>query len=407
MENQIQTFVIISSIVFAVFLLTALYLFVKLILNSAKLKKSEDELKGYNEGLTEMVKMRTIELEESQQNFQSLYEQHLDILDRSPAGIIRLDERLNIVYINTEMKNIIESSGSNVPFAGDSIKSIKLLENSIAKTFFHNLLNGHHFNTDPIAFTSQGDLNYIILKGVPSITDGIFTGAVVLVSDITRMKKAEAEINRNLQEKNTLLKEVHHRVKNNMQVIISMLKLQNDFIEDPRALELSMNSMNRVRSMAMVHDRLYRAENLSSIDFSEYTNSLSGQLFYNYNVMPSIVEIEKKIENIFLNINTAVPFGLIVNELLSNALKHGFPNDKKGLIKISLVDTGKNFIFKIHNNGLRPPEDFDIVNPKGLGMQLVNSLTIQLHGNLEYKYNEGPEFTLTFIETPISTYQEM
>lgn len=407
MENQIQTFVIISSIVFAVFILTALYLLVKLILNSAKLKKSEEELKGYNENLTEKVKVRTVELEDSQKKLQSLYEQHLDILEKSPAGIIRLDEKLNIVYLNEEMKSIIESSSSIVPHAGENIRKIKLLNNNTGKKFFHNLLNGHHFNTDPIAFTAKGDLKYLILKGVPSVSDGIFTGAVVLVSDITRMKKAEAEINRNLQEKNTLLKEVHHRVKNNMQVIISMLKLQNDFIDDPRAHELTMNSMNRVRSMAMVHDRLYRAENLSSINFAEYTNSLSNQLFYNYELAPSRVRIEKKIENVFLNINTAVPFGLIVNELLSNALKHGFPNNKKGLIKISLINTGKNFIFKIHNNGTPPPDDFDIINPKGLGMQLVNSLTIQLHGELTYNYNEGPEFTLTFIETPISTYQEV
>jgi len=407
MENQIQTFVIISSIVFAVFLLTALYLYVKLILSSAKVKKSEEELKSYNENLTEMVKLRTVELEDSKKKLQCLYDQHHDILERSPAGIIRLDEKLNIVYLNTEMKNIIKSAKEEIPLIGESVHNIKMLENNTVRRFYNNILNGHHFNTDPVAFTANEELSYIVLKGVPAMDEGIFTGANILVNDITKMKKAEEKISRNLQEKNSLIKEVHHRVKNNMQVIISMLKLQNDFIDDPRALELTMNSVNRVRSMAMVQDRLYRAEDLSSINFSEYINSLISQLYYNYNVSPNLVQIHKKIDNIFLNINTAVPFGLVINELISNALKHGFSNNRKGEITISLMNTSKDFIFKIHNNGTPPPEDFDLVNPKGLGMQLVQSLSIQLHGKVEYCYNDGPEFTLTFVESPISTYQEI
>ena len=163
-----------------------------------------------------------------------------------------------------------------------------------------------------------------------------YTGAIALITNITEQKKAENEIKSSLNEKNILLQEVHHRVKNNMQIISSLLNLQTQYVEDEEAIDVLKESQNRVRSMAIIHEKLYQSENLTNINFVGYIQSLVSNLFYSYNITNNRIQSILKVENLSLNIETAVPCGLIISELVSNSLKYAFPNEMKGEIFVSL-----------------------------------------------------------------------
>ncbi|HZX10472.1 MAG TPA: PAS domain S-box protein, partial [Acidobacteriota bacterium] len=201
-----------------------------------------------------------------------------------------------------------------------------------------------------------------------------------LLKDITDSKNAEKKIKKSLQEKEVLLKEIHHRVKNNMQVISSLINIQARRIKDPKAQEMFKATRNRVMSMAMVHERLYRSEDLSGIDFSKYIERMAVHLMSYYRELSQNIELKKEIENIFLDVTKAVPLGLITNELLTNALKHAFPKNKKGEIKIKFNKKGKTYHLTIRDNGVGFPKDLDFRKANSMGMDLVNSLVTQING---------------------------
>lgn len=150
---------------------------------------------------------------------------------------------------------------------------------------------------------------------------GVFAAA----RDITEIKKAEKNIKSSLKEKEVLLREIHHRVKNNLQIISSLLSLQSGYINDNEALDVFKESQNRIKSMAMIHEMLYKSDCLMKINFGEYIDELTNNLIYNYKISPNTVQIEQNIDNTYFDINTSIPCGLIVNELVSNSLKHAFP----------------------------------------------------------------------------------
>ncbi len=223
-------------------------------------------------------------------------------------------------------------------------------------------------------------------------------GAIITAQDITEQKLAQDEINRSLQEKEILLNEIHHRVKNNMQIITSLLKLQSQSIKDKRSLELFQNSQNRVRSMALIHEKLYRTKDFSSIDFGEYIRSLTTHLLISYHILPSQIEIDVNIKDIIFNMNVAIPCGLIINELVTNSIKHAFSNCRGGKIKVSITKKGTNgylLIVKDNGKGL-PPEAIELEDPTTLGLQLVSSLVSQLKGTLQYQFKNGAIFSIEF-----------
>lgn len=211
-------------------------------------------------------------------------------------------------------------------------------------------------------------------------------------------KKAEEQIEKSLNGKEVLLREVHHRVKNNLQIISSLLRLQSRRIEDKQALEMFKDTQNRVKSMALIHDRLYQSKDLAIIDFAAYINGLTGNLFRSYNQKGIKLDIEVK--DIFLDINTGVPCGLIISELVSNSLKHAFPGGKNGKIQVGLYKLPKNgdFTLIVSDNGVGFPECLDSQNTESLGLQLVTALVEQLDGTIELDRGEGTSFTLKFKE---------
>ncbi|HEX2865539.1 MAG TPA: histidine kinase dimerization/phosphoacceptor domain -containing protein [Ignavibacteriales bacterium] len=226
-------------------------------------------------------------------------------------------------------------------------------------------------------------------------------GEVILISiirDITSRKISEDRIKNSLREKEILLKEIHHRVKNNLQVISSLLNLQSGFIEDKKALEMFRESQNRVRSMALIHEKLYKSGDLSSINFGEYARSLSSNLFKSYHVNHDSIRLRLEVqEDVFLSVDTAIPCGLIINELVTNALKYAFEDKTSGEIGIRFCSDEENYSLIVYNDGTEFPRDkVDLVNPKTLGLQLVNILALQLRGSFQLKTDVITEFIIIF-----------
>ncbi|MFZ1289618.1 MAG: histidine kinase dimerization/phosphoacceptor domain -containing protein [Melioribacteraceae bacterium] len=210
-------------------------------------------------------------------------------------------------------------------------------------------------------------------------------------------KKAEKEIGKSLEEKEVLLKEIHHRVKNNLQIVSSLFFFQSKKITDPVTLEMFREGQNRVKSMALIHERLYQSEDLANINFKEYVKKLTNHLFQSYGVNQSKIKLKTNIANIELNVDTAVPCGLIINELISNSLKHGFDNDANGEIRVDMGHNENNkLILKISDNGKGIPSNLKIEESDSLGLRLVNNLTIQLNGKVEFYNKNGTTVKLVF-----------
>ncbi|HEV3256913.1 MAG TPA: histidine kinase dimerization/phosphoacceptor domain -containing protein [Gemmataceae bacterium] len=227
------------------------------------------------------------------------------------------------------------------------------------------------------------------------------TGSVLEIHavsrDITERKQAEERIRASLREKELLLKEIHHRVKNNLQVISSLLSLQSGFVTDAKALEVLKESQNRVKSMALVHERLYQSKDLSNINFAEYVHSLVSGLFHSYAVNFRRISLKVTGDDVVLGIDTAIPCGLLIHELVSNALKHAFPAGRGGEIAIDLrCDQSEQLALVVRDNGIGFPKDIDVHTADSLGLQLVNTLTAQLDGTLELCGGAGTAFTITF-----------
>jgi PAS domain S-box-containing protein len=227
--------------------------------------------------------------------------------------------------------------------------------------------------------------------------------------DITERKQAEEQLRVSLQEKEVLLKEIHHRVKNNLQMISSLLDLQAGSIHEPKILEPFIESQRRIKVMALIHERLYRSENLARINLADYIHKLVTDLFMSY-AATSNINLQVEIANIELEVDTAITCGLIVNELASNAIKHAFPGNRSGEIEISfslttsnqgnfnhLINNLNHYILVVRDNGIGVPEEVDFHHIDSLGLQLVCALTKKLQGTIELDRSQGSLFKITFM----------
>ncbi|PKL73174.1 MAG: diguanylate cyclase, partial [Methanobacteriales archaeon HGW-Methanobacteriales-2] len=219
-----------------------------------------------------------------------------------------------------------------------------------------------------------------------------------IARDITERKKMEEEIKVSLEEKEMLLREIHHRVKNNLMIISSLLNLQSRYITDKEVLDVFKDSQNRARSMALIHDRLYQSSHLKRINIGDYILTLASDLFRIYAIAQDRVELNFDLEDVMIDINTMIPLGLIVNELLSNCLKHAFPNDRSGRIDIAFQGENEHYQLTVADDGVGFPENLDYRNTKSLGLRLVNILTDQIDGKMELKQDKGTQFTIEFKE---------
>ncbi|MCE8429314.1 MAG: PAS domain S-box protein, partial [Candidatus Methanoperedens sp.] len=233
---------------------------------------------------------------------------------------------------------------------------------------------------------------------VPQTWNGKVVRCLGIARDITKRRKDEEKLKDSIKEKEILLREIHHRVKNNMQVISGLLMLQEELSDDEKIIGMLKDSQNRIASMALIHEKLYKSENLSKIDFKEYVDELVSALFESYLVGESEIALNINVENISLGIDLAIPCGLILNELVTNSLKYAFPDGKKGEIKISLHSTGEDMIELIEgDNGAGIPDDLDFRKTQSLGLHIVNLLVEnQLHGEITLNKEGGTEFRIRF-----------
>ena len=214
--------------------------------------------------------------------------------------------------------------------------------------------------------------------------------------DITERKQVEERIRQSLREKETLLKEVHHRVKNNLAVVSSLLNLQAKQIKDESLKGMFEESQQRIKSIALVHEKLYRSKDLSRIDFSDYITTIIGELRSSYRKEGGEIGVNIRADTICLDIDAAVPCGLIINELVTNSLKYAFPGSKSGEVGISVTESDSLYTLTVKDNGRGLPEGFDHTRTGTLGLQLVEALTRQLRGTLEIRSVAGMEAVVTF-----------
>jgi len=279
---------------------------------------------------------------------------------------------------------------------GDTISTPEYNKFWIEK--YNNVFKGNSEYFETKLIDKNGELVWREIYLNPIFDD---SGNVVEISgighDITEKKLAEEKIKQSLQKKEVLLKEVHHRVKNNLQVISSILNLQSSYVKDPSTLGILKESQNRIKSMAFIHESLYQTKDFTSINFSEYVVNLANNLLHSYSNIEQEIKLKLDIQNVFLNLDLAIPCGLIINEIVSNALKYAFVEKQDNPeIEITMHSDEENLKLVIGDNGVGLPDTIDYRNTESLGLQLVVTLTDQLNGTIELNTKKGTTYTIIF-----------
>lgn len=276
---------------------------------------------------------------------------------------------------------------------GPAALTMALMVTSCVIFLLHSARQVHGYVSDSIRLRFE---NLDLIHSLSSAKEQTEEANKALRGEIIERQHAEARIAASLQEKEVLLQEIHHRVKNNLQIISSLLNLQARSIVHPDALTAFKDSQSRVRSMALIHEKLYQARDLARIDFGAYVRELAAYLLRAYQKNDAPIRLHIDIHDIFLSIETAVPCGLIISELVSNALKHAFNAGRKtGAIEISLQpDTKKTYILQVRDDGVGFPPHLDFRQASSLGLRIVNILAEQLGGAISLHNDAGAVFTL-------------
>jgi PAS domain S-box-containing protein len=329
-----------------------------------------------------------------------------NILENFPGVVFWKDK--NSVYLGCN-KNFSRGAGLANPLEIVAKTDLDLpwakTEAEIYRSYDQQVMKGGKpiLNIIETQLQSDGRVIWLDTSKVPLLDkDGNVIGILGTSHDITRQKQDEAAIRAALDEQVLLLREVHHRVKNNLQIIISLTNLQMRKTTDPGVKQIMAETQNRVRAMSLVHEKLYRSESLSQIDFADYTRFLAAQLLSFYSVDSRRVKLDFSLSKIMVHIETAVPLGLIMNEIVSNSLKHAFPEDRSGTISISGGIEGTVITLVVHDDGVGIPADLDWKNTDTLGMRLITSLIDQVDGTLDLKRDGGTTFSITLKKDPAS-----
>ncbi len=358
---------------------------------SETLKKKFVESTDMNATLEQRVVERTISLQESEARYRELFEAESDaivLVDNQSGQILEANNAAAELYQYDHDEMLTKK---NTDFSAEPEQTRQISVHGLASSSGLPVkipLRLHH-KKDGTVFPVEITGRFFMLQGR--------SVHIAAIRDITERKQAEELLRQALKEKEVLIKEVHHRVKNNMQVIYSLLNLQAKGITDETIRTMFEESRNRVNSMALIHEKLYQAKDLSHIDFKEYLQSLIQGIANTYSRHEITLSVEMATD-IALDVNIGIPCGLIVNELVSNSLKHAFPAGQAGTVRVGLGQEGPEgaYLLTVSDNGIGCPAGLDFKNTSSLGLQLVNVLTGQLHGTISLKQTAGSEFSITF-----------
>jgi PAS domain S-box-containing protein len=356
-------------------------------------------------------KQLVLALHQRQKQFEALAE-------NAPDLVIRFDLSLRHIYVNRATERLtgiprseyLGKTNEELGMPADLVKFWNLELNEVITTAANKII--------PFDFTgADGIMRYFEAHVVPEVSDdGKVESLLSIVRDITERKANEMcliqfnkdlergiserteKLNASLEEKVLLLQEIHHRVNNNLQILIGLINLQSRNIADKNIQEALKETQNRVRAMALVHEKLYQSSDIGKITLQEYVIFLGTHLIQFFNMNQQGITIVTDISDVAVGIDTAIPFGLILNELFSNSLKHAFPKRRKGEISVAINREDHKLTILFKDNGIGIPEDFDWRETNTLGMQLVIMLTDQLNGTIELEKGEGTLFRLTLPE---------
>ncbi len=300
-------------------------------------------------------------------------------------GVLVFDNNDKLIEINSTA-NLIGISRDNIGMDADDLfgrfKELK----SIYKT---HQSESEIFLGDPV--------NCWIQVQITPIYDykNIFMGHLFIIQDINERKKLEKELKKSLEEKELMMKEIHHRVKNNLMIIQSLLQLQSRYINDENVLSIFRESQSRIRSMALIHQRLYQ-HNLKKINFGDYPRTLALDIFRSHAGDPDQIKLDVHADEVMLDIDTAIPLGLIINELVSNSLKYAFPEGRKGQLTVKFNLDDNKYKLVVSDDGIGISEDLDYENSDSLGLRLIYSLSDQIGATVTLDRTSGTKFEIIF-----------
>ncbi|MDP4116999.1 MAG: histidine kinase dimerization/phosphoacceptor domain -containing protein, partial [Bacteroidota bacterium] len=249
---------------------------------------------------------------------------------------------------------------------------------------------------DEVFWKKDGSPIPVEYSSSPIVKNNYVTGAVVTFKDITERKNAIEKLENSIEEKTVLLKEVHHRVKNNLQIISSLLNLQAFQIKDENIQAIFKESQNRVLSMALIHEKLYQTNNMSHISFSGYLQELVQNLFRSYAAYDRNIDFELNLIEVDISIDTSITLGLIVNEIIANSLKHAFKGKSNGTIFVDLTKENDILSLKIKDDGVGIPDNFNYKKTSTLGFNIILNLIEQINGKLSINVSNGTELKIDF-----------
>ena len=317
-----------------------------------------------------------------------------EIISTMGESLILLDMKGTIVTVNKAALHLLGFEEQDL--IGRSIARICAENNDMQRVLADIQTRKNVRNRECLFKTRSGRFVPTLISASGFIQQRHLQGVVLVVYDITERKKVEEKLKQSLREKEVLLSEMHHRVKNNLMIISSLLDLQSSHTNSRHAREILKESQSRIKSMQLIHQKMYQSQTLTNIDSTDYIENLVIDLFNSYCLDTSRIHLETSIDECPMGFDTAIPCGIIINELISNALKHAFPDGRDGTIRVAFKHKNDNITLTIHDSGIGITMPVDFTTTKSLGLTLIRMMTQQLDGTVDVAVDQGTCFRITF-----------
>lgn len=331
------------------------------------------------------------------------------LIDNAPNLIMGFDKNSGVILFNKFAQQLSGYSFEEV--AGETYISNFVPKDLQKETwkFWNDMIEKKLDFSSSTGYlqTKKGEIRTILWNHKPMLLQNKFKMILSIGEDVTEKQSSELKLKESLAEKEVLLKEVHHRVKNNLQIIVSMLNMQISQISEEKLINMLRISQSRIRTIAMIHEALYHSTDLINIEYERYLRQFMRYLIQTYLLPNSKIEIETYCENLSLDINLAIPCSLILNELVSNSLKHAFPNSMPGKVIVRFAKRNEMYRLIVEDNGVGLPGGLDIDKINSLGLILVRTLTTQLKGNLKYDCTDGCRFEINFRDVRLKNHNQV